>query len=128
MDNKWHKAKVIKGQNLGSKLGFPTVNLDNPDTLKGQEKGVYATEVKIGNSIFSGALFYGPRLVLGEKENILEIFILDFNKKIYGETVSFRLIKFIRLPENFPNPLALKKRLEKDVQEIRLALSHFSKK
>ena len=110
----WLFAKVIPGKQIGRKLGFPTINLDKPKLLRGKNEGVYACLVKINNIIYHGLLYYGPRLILNEKEKILEIFILDFKSEIYGKEIAFRLLDFIRKPEDFPTLDKFKKQLEKD--------------
>ncbi|MBI4991235.1 riboflavin kinase [Candidatus Gottesmanbacteria bacterium] len=115
----WFKAKVIQGKRIAHTLGFPTINLDNPTVLHGQKEGVYACLVKLDTKIYKGVLYYGPRLILGEIEKILEIFVFDFEKEIYGETVSFQTLDFIRGVQNFPNFNAFKKQLVLDCQKAK---------
>ncbi len=117
MMNKWYKSKVIEGKKVGRTIGFPTINLENPDLLEGKKRGVYTVLVKIENNTYYGMLYFGPRLVLNEKKDILEIYILDFDKDIYGDTVSFQLIGFIRQPENFSGLSSLAKQLSLDCQK-----------
>lgn len=112
--NQWMTAKVIPGKQMGRKLGFPTTNLDNPTLLSGQKEGVYACLAKINNDIYQGLLYFGPRLILGEKENILEIYLFEFDKNIYGQTISFQLKGFIRPVKNFPDFEHFKKQLALD--------------
>lgn len=107
---------MIAGKQIGKTLGFPTINLDNPGLLTGEREGVYACLVKIDNSLHKGVLYFGPRLILGEKENILEIYLFDFDKNIYGQTISFLLKGFIRPVENFPDFELFKKQLILDCQ------------
>jgi len=45
----WLTGKVIYGAKLGRTLGYPTVNLENPNVMKEFKKGVYAAKVKINN-------------------------------------------------------------------------------
>src|SRR3990167_2994145 len=113
----WLKAKVIEGKQIGRKLGFPTINLDNPGLLSGKKEGVYACLVKIDEKIHQGVLYYGPRLILNEKENILEIYLFDFNNDIYGQEVLFQLKDYIRGVENFPDFDAFKNRLASDCRK-----------
>lgn len=118
----WFNGIVLRGQKLGRTFGFPTVNLDPLILTSGYKKGVYACEVRYRNALYQGALFYGPRLVLGEKTDVLEIYIIDFNKDIYDEVIEFKIENFIRSPENFINVVALKKQLEKDVDLVKKLL------
>lgn len=117
MKHKWYQAKVIKGQKRGKKLGFPTLNLDNPSLLEGFKGGVYAVEVSVDEKVYRGLLYFGPRLIWNETENVLEIYVLDFDKEIYGKTISFKVVKYIREVINFPlsNIQAFKAQLKLDV-------------
>lgn len=118
----WLKAKVIEGKRIGRTLGYPTINLDNPRLLSGKNEGVYACLVKIGAKIHQGILYYGPRLILNEKDNILEIYVLDFDKEIYGHDVLFLLKGFIRGVKNFADFNLFKKQLDEDYSRARQIL------
>ncbi|MBI3379577.1 riboflavin kinase [Candidatus Gottesmanbacteria bacterium] len=115
----WFSAKVIAGKQIGRTLGFPTINLDNPSLLSGKKEGVYAVLVEIKNKNYHGLLYYGPRLILQEKENILEIYLFDFDKDIYDQEINFQLKNFIRSVENFSNFDQFKKQLAEDVKKAR---------
>jgi len=115
----WFSAKVIPGKKIGKTLGFPTINLDKPASLHGKKEGVYACFVKIDDRIYKGVLYLGPRLIWAEKEIILEIFILDFDKILYGQTISFQLKDYIRPPQNFPDINQFKKQLALDCSRAR---------
>lgn len=115
---KWLSGKVLHGQKIGKILGYPTVNL-NPEILpQSLKKGIYASFVKYKNKTYKGALFFGSRIVLGEEKNVLEIFILDFNLEIHGETIEFCIKDFIRGVQDFSSMEELSKQIRKDVLEI----------
>ena len=116
MDDKVYRSKVIHGRNMGKKFGFPTVNLENPHILSAYKEGVYAAEVSIEGKNHAGLLYKGPRLILGGTETILEIYLLDFDRDIYGQIVSFKLLDFIRGVISFPNIEDFKIQLKKDVK------------
>lgn len=120
--NFWYRAKVISGKKLGRVLDFPTINLDNPGILAGNKEGVYACRLNIKGKIYQGVLYFGPRIMLKETRNVVEIFILDFNRDIYGTEVFFQLVKFIRKPRDFPDFAEFKKQLEEDSRQARKIL------
>lgn len=120
---KWFTCRVIHGNHIGVTLGFPTLNLEHPDILSGQKEGVYATEVKIKEKVYQGALFYGPRVMLGETHQVLEIFVFDFAGNIYGAHVSFQLGPYIRGIKKFKSFEELKIQIEKDCQKVKGVLS-----
>lgn len=119
----WYESKVLTGNKQGRTIGFPTLNLDPlaiPPILK---EGVYASLVKHNGNIYKGALFFGPRVMLNETHQVLEIYVFDFSKEIYGETVSFQVKDFIREVRNFASMDELKVQIKKDIQEINLCLN-----
>ena len=116
MDDKVYRSKVIHGRNMGKKFGFPTVNLENPHILSAYKEGIYAAEVSIEGKNHAGLLYKGPRLILGGTETILEIYLLDFDRDIYGQIISFKIFNFIREVISFPNIEDYKKQLEKDIK------------
>lgn len=115
----WHSATVILGKKIGRKLGFPTINLDKPNLLHKEKEGVYACLVKFNNQIYRGLLYYGPRLVLGERENILEIYLFDFKKNIYDQVISFQLKDYIRPVKKFVSLTQFQKQLIYDCRNAR---------
>lgn len=112
--NKWLTGRIIRGRRLGTSLGYPTINIDNTPSMKGYKEGVYACLIKLSDVVYQGILFFGPRLTLRERNNIIEIFIFGFVGDIYGEKVEFQPVEFIRQPVLFKNTGTLRKQLEKD--------------
>jgi len=125
--NNWHKGIVISGNKLGSALGFPTLNIKDPEILQGSRQGVYASFVKIDKKIYQSVLFFGPRLILNEEKNVLEIFVFDFAEEIYNQSVSFKLIKYIRPALNFQDMKSYKKQLADDIIRAKAILARFPK-
>lgn len=120
----WYTSKVFRGDQRGRQIQFPTINLD-PSMLDQQyPQGIYASIIKHETILYQGALYLGPRLVLGETNTSLEIYIFNFDKEIYDEVVSFQIKKFIRPIANFSSMEALKEQIEKDKKNI---LSYFLK-
>ncbi len=125
--NKWLKSIVIEGDKIGRTIGFPTLNLDKPNLLKNYNEGVYIVRVKINKASYYGLLFFGPRIVLGETQKILEIYVFDFDEEVYGKKVSFQIISFLRPVINFTNLESLKKQIDKDCAKAKEILSTSSK-
>ena len=117
--SKWYQGKVIKGKNIASSLGFPTLNIDNVKQLANQKQGVYLCRVKIRDNEYYGLLYYGPRLVLGEKEPIVEIYVLAFKQNVYGENVLYQLLSYLRKEKKLPDLKSFQKQLQKDLAKAR---------
>jgi len=115
----WRSGKVVRGDQTGRTLGFPTVNF-NPE-LAGdlKQEGVYAASVLVDGINYRGALYFGPRLTLGETKNVLEIHLIDFSGDVYDTTLQFQIGTFIRPPMNFASVDEIKQQLADDILAAR---------
>ncbi len=114
-------GKVIEGAKRGYTLGFPTANLEISDELY-PKKGVYAVEVAWNHQFFHGLANVGFNptfLPSGESQKglfSLEVYILNFNREIYGEELQVSFKKRIRDEIKFDSPSQLIEQIKKDVQ------------
>lgn len=91
-------GKIVHGNKLGRKIGFPTINIEatNPHKLL-PGHGVYLTKVRIDNEIYFGMANIGCRPTLtDDKQTTLEINIFDFDKDVYSKPVTAIFYKHIR--------------------------------
>jgi riboflavin kinase/FMN adenylyltransferase len=103
---------VVKGNQVGRTLGFPTANieLDNPDKLI-PAYGVYAVLIKCRGKMYGGMSNIGIRPTLDDHELTIEVNIFDFNEDIYGETITIYFIKHTREEKKFRDLELLRRRL-----------------
>lgn len=113
----WYTSTVLKGDQAGRTIGFPTVNLDPTVLSSDTKKGVYACVVRHGSKSYAGTLYFGPRLVKGESHDVLEIFIHDFSDSIYGSEIMFSCAGYIRPVMDFGSFDDLKKQIEDDIDK-----------
>lgn len=116
---------VIRGDQLGRTLGFPTANMAITETEKLiPTTGVYAVNVKIkkADQIIEakGMMNIGYRPTVNGKERRIEVNIFDFNEDIYDRTICVELIAFIRNEMKFSGLDALKAQLAADKEQISL--------
>ena len=110
------RRKVKHGSKTGQKIGFPTINLNVGQFGKYVQKGVYQCQVFVDNKLYKSVLYFGQKM--HHKEDCLEIYILNFNRQIYGKWISFKLGKRIRGPKKFEDLNYLKKQIKKDLQSM----------
>ena len=116
---------VVKGNQLGRKLGFPTANLiPGKDETLILKKGVYAVRVKVNRNLFDGMANIGIRPTLDQHDLTIEAHLFDFSDDIYGETITILFYDFIREEKKFSDLEELKAQLEKDKMNVRRILSH----
>jgi len=92
---------VLKGRQLGRKLGFPTANVALGDYVA-PRFGVYAvrTRLKDGRRL-DGVANIGVNPTTGLVEPRLEVWLFDFDEDIYGEVIETELVAFLREEETF---------------------------
>ncbi len=111
---------VVRGDDLGKKIGFPTANL-SAHNEQFPPNGVYFAEAKLDGVPYPGVVNLGfrPTLSSSKTERILEIHLLDFDRDIYGKGLELRFIRYLRPEKKFENVDALVHQIERDVQQAR---------
>lgn len=109
-------GKVIKGNQLGRTIGFPTANINVDSDIKLiPANGVYAVRVKINNEMHFGVMNIGNKpTVNSTNEKSLEVFIFDFNNDIYDSEITLFFDEHIRNEQKFANLDELKKAISND--------------
>lgn len=106
---------VVKGKNLGEKIGFPTANLHITETYKLIPKtGAYIVKSNIDNTVVFGMMNIGFRPTVSGKNQTIEIHFFNFDSQIYGKKIQIEVLKFLREEHKFDSVEALKKQLAKD--------------
>ena len=116
----WIKRKVVKGEGRGSKIGFPTANLQNTDNLCLKE-GVYL--VKVEDKHY-GVANYGYRPTFGGKKKVLEVHLLNFQGNLRGKRVKVEFLKFIREEKKFSSVEELINQIKKDIETAKRYLNN----
>lgn len=113
-------GKVVHGDKIGQKIGFPTANLKINDERKLLPvSGVYAVDVLIGSGKYYGMLNIGTRPTVSTSGIVrLEVNIFDFDQNIYGENIRLNLLFRIRGERKFENIAELTMQLKKDRESV----------
>jgi riboflavin kinase/FMN adenylyltransferase len=112
------RGRVVRGERMGRKLGFPTANLKIPLAAR-PPRGVWKVLVKgttVGEKI--GACNVGVRPTLGGVRLVVEVHIPGFKGNLYGRTLTLSFLKRIRAERRFPTLAALKAQISKDVRSL----------
>ncbi|WP_186646541.1 riboflavin biosynthesis protein RibF [Fluviispira vulneris] len=113
---------VVKGDQRGRLIGFPTANILLDDNLVVPKHGVYACYVEIDSNgkLLQAVMNCGvrPTIASGLKLQI-EAHILDFSEDIYTRKIKFHIKKFLRGEMKFNGIEQLKEQIAKDVQKTR---------
>ena len=103
---------VVSGEKLGRTLGYPTANisLDHDYPLD----GVYLTRTILDKKTYLSLTSIGDKPTFNGTEKLLEVFILDFDKDIYGEKLEIFFLEEIRKQIKFNNQDELIKQMNED--------------
>lgn len=119
-------GKIVEGNKIGRKLGFPTANLGFIDPQKLiPANGVYAVKVSIDEQQYFAMLNIGHKPSFGNYERTLEFHILNYKSNIYGKMVSIEFYKKMRDEQHFHKIDDLIVQLQKDKYEIENYFKNF---
>jgi len=110
------EGRVVKGEQLGNKLGFPTANINYLNTIIPSD-GIYAGWINLDNKVYMGAVSTGYRPQFKGKKRFLEAHLLNFSGDIYGRRIKVSLVKKIRDEKVFSDIEKLKKQMTLDCKE-----------
>ncbi len=118
---------VVKGNQLGRTIGYPTANIVlNSDLKLIPGNGVYAVRVNVRGVWFGGMMNIGTRpTVVSNGGRTIEVNIFDFDETIYDETVSVQFLSKWRDEQKFNGLEELKNQLKLDEETIRTVLSTY---
>lgn len=111
-------GEVIKGDQIGRSIGFPTANLD----INFQHKlipadAVYAGYVRLNGEHHKAMANIGRRPTVGSNRRSVEIHLLDFQGDLYGQHLHFAVGHRLRDVMNFKSLDALKTQLALDKED-----------
>lgn len=116
---------VVKGQQLGRTIGFPTANIQLPPEKFLPRQGVYAVQLLTGEKIGSlgfGVMNIGSRPTVSGMHLSVEVHLLDWSGDLYGKTMTVQLEKFLRSEQKFDSLEALKAQIQSDCNLARAVL------
>ncbi len=113
---------IVKGEQRGRALGFPTINVAPPPDKLLPHDGIYATWVVLGETRYRAASSLGVRPTFGGGPRKLEAYILDFDEEVYGRQATIAFVERLRDEIRFESADALLAQIAKDVEQTRLAL------
>lgn len=112
-------GKVIRGKNVGRKLGFPTANV-NLQRRQSAVMGIFAVRVRgLAKDPLDAVASVGTRPTFEGTKPILEVHIFDFDEDIYGRYIHVDFIERLRDERRFASADALVEQMHRDSQQAR---------
>lgn len=115
---------VGHGDGRGSTIGFPTANLQLDYPYVAPRLGVYAIMAEVDNVRYAGVLNHGIKPTFNQvgMQPVMEAHLFDFDRDIYGQTISIQFQKFIRPERKFASVAELIAQIKSDADEARALL------
>lgn len=120
---------VIRGDGRGKSLGYPTANivLSSPVKLVPQD-GIYVGMVRRRSSVSYGLISIGTRPTFVENgERSIEVYLIDFEGDLYGESIEIRFLKRLREERKFPTAEELIQQMNDDKEAGIRAIQEYEK-
>lgn len=117
-------GKVIKGNSIGRKIGYPTANLQVFDKDKLiPKRGVYLVYTRLENKVIHGMMNIGIKPTIKNKEESIEVHLFEWKKNIYDKSIDIFLKKFIREEKKFKSLDKLADQLKIDKENCLIMLN-----
>jgi riboflavin kinase/FMN adenylyltransferase len=116
-------GRVVQGNQLGRKLGFPTANL-RTGRRRVPVAGIFAVRVHgVAADPLPGVASLGTRpTIAGGGEMLLEAHLFDFAGNLYGREIEVEFVSKLRDEEHFADLDALVVQMDKDAANARSIL------
>ena len=111
-------GKIIHGQQKGRTIGFPTINIPIKRKIS-PVLGVFATTVEIDGVAYQGVCNIGNRPTVSGTKTLLEVFLFDFDRDVYGLEAKVVFKHKIRDEEKFDSFEKLKQQISLDTQQAK---------
>ncbi len=113
-------GRVVHGDGMGRKLGFPTANIQLKHNLP-PLKGVYVVQVHSdGVGVLQGVASLGVRpTVKTDAKPVLEVHLFEFAQQIYGKHLRVEFLQKLRDEEKYPNLEMLTRQIALDVENAK---------
>ena len=117
-------GEVVRGEQRGRELGYPTANTPIDDTYAVPPDGVYAGRVvRADGDVLPAAISIGTNPTFGEHDRRVESYVLDqTDLDLYGETIRVELVERLRAMVAYEGVDALLVQMAQDVEATRRAL------
>lgn len=116
-------GRVVHGIGLGKELGFPTANVNLKRRLAPLD-GIFAVRVAgLGPRPLDGVASIGNRPMVGGDKTLLEVYIFDFDRDVYGAYITVEFVRRLREERIFPSLVEMTEQMRVDVEQARAALA-----
>jgi riboflavin kinase/FMN adenylyltransferase len=112
---------VVHGDGRGRKINIPTANMAYPESKLLPANGIYACRARFGADLYAAAtnIGFNPTFTPDKRTVNVEAHILDFDRDLYGETLTLEFVSRLRDETKFDSVDALLTQIRADIDETR---------
>jgi riboflavin kinase/FMN adenylyltransferase len=115
---------VVRGDQLGRQIGYPTANIVISETYKLiPSHGIFAARVKVDGMLYDGMAYIGSRPTINGLTRNIEVNIFDFDQDIYNRRIQMQFLNFVRDDIKFDSLDVLKAQIAKDKMAVEMLLA-----
>jgi len=118
------KGQVVPGAHRGHSLGFPTANLATAPGRALPRDGIYAAHAILNAESYYAVVNIGTRPTFDNGERLVEAYLLDFDRDIYGRCLELCFVQRLRDEQRFASAADLVAQMQRDVAQARAILAH----
>lgn len=108
---------VLHGNQLGRRIGIPTINQDFPEGHIIPRGGIYACTVSVGSDLFQGVANIGTRPTVSDESRVnCETHIIDYSGMLYGKKIKVDFYKLLRREKRFDSVSELCDQIRLDIE------------
>jgi riboflavin kinase/FMN adenylyltransferase len=112
-------GKVVRGDQLGRELGYPTANIQIEENYKLiPADGIFAVKVKVAGIEYTGMAYIGHRPTVNGMTRNIEVNIFEFSDEIYNQPIRMEFHHYVRGDVKFESLEQLVVQLGKDKEDV----------
>lgn len=113
-------GRVIRGDNIGGKQGYPTANLSRRVLVgKRLARGVYVAEAKLAEKWHQALVIIGVPGVQKKSKGKVEVYFIGYGGKLYGKRICVKVLKRLRKIKQFKRQQDLIKQIRQDIGQAK---------
>jgi len=119
-------GEIVHGDGRGRHIGIPTANIEPWKEKLVPKIGVYAAFAQVEGHSLKAVVNIGRRPTFYDQPVLqtIEVYLLDFDKDIYGSHLNLNFVKRIRDEVKFNSADELMDQIRKDIKDSREVLEH----
>ncbi|MDD4600942.1 MAG: bifunctional riboflavin kinase/FAD synthetase [Negativicutes bacterium] len=110
------EGQVIKGEQRGRTLGYPTANIAILPDFVVPVDGVYAVKVHTPCNIYTGIANIGTNPTFNGRKRQIEVYLFNYTGDLYDKTIGVEFFEYIRGEKKFSTSEHLVDQIRQDIQ------------